>query len=69
MSEYYLTDKGEKYMYSSLKSSKEDKKIDYIVLLIVKNEPESIEEIVNKSDLFKSTFRGLFEAGYIEEVR
>ncbi len=69
MSEYYLTDEGEKYMYSVLQSDKIDKNIDYMTLIILKHEPESIEGVVSNSDLYKSSFRRLFEAGYIEEVK
>ncbi len=69
MPKYYLTDRGEKYMYSVLQSDKIDKNIDYMTLLILKHEPESIEDLITNSDLYKSSFRRLFEAGYIEEVR
>ncbi len=69
MSEYYLTDSGERYMYSVLQEhpDRPGKHYDYMTLMVAKYEPENLEALAENSD-YKKSFRRLFEAGYIEKV-
>ncbi len=74
MSEYYVTDKGYRYLEElrDLGESVFDsstKIYDYSTIIVVdKGTSDEISYIVDKYPESKQAFRRLFEAGYIETV-
>ncbi len=73
--EFYITDRGERYLQELLEGDLESRSNseiirEIIILQVVKAEKldSDSQDLMSSSGLLKRTFRGLFEAGYIERV-
>ncbi len=73
--EFYTTDKGERHLQELLEGDPESRSNSEIIREIIilqevkeKGLDSDSQDLISSSGLLKRTFRGLFEAGYIEEV-
>ncbi len=73
MDSFYLTDKGEEYLQKALErgDTKPETTREISILLEVKALAldKDFLDFIQRSEPLRKTFRGLFEAGYIEEVK
>ncbi len=72
MSEYYLTDKGEDYLQKILERGNTEFETTREISILLEVKASALDEdfldFIQKSEPLRKTFRGLFEAGYIEEA-